>query len=59
MSSFNPVRMIGTTAADGSLTVLSADTFNSELAMVQWVDGDFANGVDAVLSVTNTDAGVD
>lgn len=56
---YTPVKLTGTTAADGSLTVLSEGVYNGELCAVQWIDGTFDNGVDAVLSVTNTDAGVD
>ncbi len=59
MSDYLVVKLIGTTAADGSLTLTSEASYNAELSMVQWVDGDLADGVDAVLSVTNTDAGVD
>ena len=56
---FIPVRLIGTTAADGTATILSEASYNAQLASVQWVDGDFTDGVDAVLSVTSTDSAVD
>lgn len=54
-----PVKLTGTTDASGDLTVTSVASYNGRLALVQWIDGDFADGVDAVLSMTNTDAGVD
>lgn len=59
MSEYLPVRLIGTTDSSGDLTLTSENTYNGELVMVQWVDGDLVDGVDAVLSVTKTDAGVD
>jgi hypothetical protein len=59
MTEFTPVRLTGTTAADGSLTVLSEASYNAKLYSVVWIDGDLADGVDAVLSVTNTDVGID
>jgi hypothetical protein len=51
--------MIGTTDGSGDATILSEGTYNGELAMVKWIDGDLVDGVDAVLSVTNTGDGVD
>jgi hypothetical protein len=54
-----PVRLIGTTIADGSATVLSEAAYVGKLFAVAWVDGDFTDGIDAVLSVTQTDGGVD
>lgn len=54
-----PVKLTGTTDASGDLTVTSTASYNGELCAVQWIDGDLADGVGAVLSVTNTDAGVD
>lgn len=59
MSEFTPVKMLVTTDGSGDATVYSAATYNGELCAVQWIDGDLVDGVDAVLSVTNTDAGVD
>lgn len=59
MSEYLPVRLIGTTDSSGDLTLTSENTYNGELVMVQWVDGDLVDGVDAVLSVTKTDSGVD
>jgi hypothetical protein len=54
-----PIRLIGTTDADGAANILSEASYNGVLHSVAWVDGDFADGVDAVLSVTSTDSGVD
>jgi hypothetical protein len=54
-----PVKLIGTTDGSGDATVTSESTYNGLLHSVQWIDGDLADGVDAVLSVVNTDAGVD
>ena len=56
-----------TTAADGSYTSAIATAPGSDLDNlgpkllygVEWVDGTLADGVDAVLSVTNTPSGVD
>ena len=59
MSQFVPIKLIGTTNASGALTLTATQLVNGELGAVQWVDGDLADGVDAVLSVTSTDSGVD
>jgi hypothetical protein len=57
--SLTPVRLIGTTDGSGDATITSEAAYLGKLVMVQWVDGDLTDGVDAVLSVTNNDAGVD
>jgi hypothetical protein len=54
-----PVRLITTTIADGSATVLSESAYVGKLFAVAWVDGDLADGIDSVLSVTQTDGGAD
>jgi hypothetical protein len=59
MSHIEVVKLTGTTNSSGAATILSEDTYNAKLCMVQWVDGDLADGVDAVLSVTKTGTGVD
>jgi len=59
MTEFIPVRLIGTTIADGSLTVTSEASYNAKLYSVVWVDGDLADGVGGTLTVTNTDVGID
>jgi len=56
---FTPVKLTGTTDSSGDLTVTSEASYNGLLHSVQWIDGDLADGVDAVLSVTDTDSGVD
>lgn len=59
MSEFTPVKILVTTDGSGDATGYSEASYNGELCAVQWIDGDLADGVDAVLSVVNTDAGVD
>jgi hypothetical protein len=54
-----PVKLTGTTDSSGDLTLTSEGTYNGVLHSVQWIDGDLVDGVDAVLSVVNTDAGID
>lgn len=53
------IKITATTDASGDATAYSEASYNGELYAVQWIDGDFADGVDAVLSVANTDAAVD
>lgn len=51
-----------TTTTDGSgdySETLTDRIYNGLLYSVEWVDGDLVDGVDAVLSVTNTPSGVD
>lgn len=52
------IRLIGTTSGAGAVTVISESAVFGYLARLTWVDGDLADGVDAVLSVINTSAGV-
>lgn len=47
------VRMIGATDGSGDLTLVSERAIFGLLWEVAWVDGDLADGVDAVLSVIN------
>jgi hypothetical protein len=54
-----PVKIIATTDADGDATATSEASYNSKLYAVGWIVGDYAEGVDAVLSVVNTDTGVE
>jgi hypothetical protein len=49
------VKLYGTTAADESLTVTAGSSVRGLLHAVEWIDGDFADGVDAVLSVVRDD----
>jgi hypothetical protein len=53
------VKLYGTTAADGSLTVTAGMPSHGELHAVEWIDGDLADGVDAVLSVIRDDNAAD
>lgn len=52
------LKLYGITASDGTLTVDADEPITGTLYAVQWIDGSFADGVDAVLScagdVTNT-----
>jgi len=52
------VKLTGTTASDGSLTVNADIKINGLLWAVEWVVGSFAAGVDAVISMQNTPSGV-
>lgn len=45
------VRLIGTTDSSGDVTVNHTTTVQGLLYMVEWIDGDLADGNDAVLSV--------
>lgn len=53
------IHLTGTTNGSGALTVTAPRSLLGWLIAVQWIDGSLADGVDAVLSVTNTPAGVD
>lgn len=48
------VRLIGATTAGGAATILSDTGVFGRLIAVYWDDGTLADGVDAVLSYTNT-----
>ena len=56
---FDLVKLTATTDGSGDATVTTDRVLNGELYAVQWIDGDFADGVDAVISVTSNDAAVD
>jgi len=49
------VRLYGTTSALGALTVVGSKAIEGYIRKVRWIDGTFADGVDAVISVTNSD----
>ena len=53
------MRLWGTTDANGDLVVTAPRSLFGWLIAVQWIDGDLADGVDAVLSATRTPSGVD
>jgi hypothetical protein len=50
------MRLVGTTAADGSATIIGERVVFGLLVAVQWIDGDLADGVDAVLSTIRHEA---
>ena len=54
-------KLIGTTSTGngGAATITAERPVIGLLRAVEWVDGDLANNNTAVLSVTNTDSGVD
>ena len=47
------------TTSSGTATIAASRPVYGLLYAVDWVDGDLAAGVDAVLSVTDTDSGID
>jgi len=53
------IRLEIATDASGDATVLATKSVSGRLQRVVWVDGDLVDGVDAVLSATQTPAGVD
>ena len=53
------IKLTLTTAADQSGSVTATQSVKGWLELVDWIDGDFTDGVDAVLSVTNTPSGTD
>ena len=53
------VKLTGTTDSSGDATITANIATQARLLAVEWIDGDLADGVDAVLSVTNTSSGVD
>ncbi len=44
------IKLYGTTDASGNLTVTSGNKITGLLHAVSWIDGTFADGVDAVIS---------
>jgi hypothetical protein len=52
------VKLTVTTDGSGDGTATS-NAIQGTLYAVQWIDGDFANGVDGTFTVTGTDAAVD
>lgn len=57
--SLNGIRLTGDTDASGDLTLTAKRAVFGLLWAVEWIDGDLADGVDAVLSVTKTSSEVD
>ena len=56
--SIQSVSLQGTTDASGDLTVNAAARISGFLERVDWIDGDLADGNDAVISVQGTPNGV-
>ena len=57
MQTIHEMKLTGTTDASGDLTVTGQAAFGW-LYAVEWIDGDLADGVDAVLSCTLTSSTV-
>ena len=53
------IKLYGTTNSSGALTVTSTVRVEGLLQAVEWIDGTFADGVDAVLSVDRNDNAAD
>lgn len=59
MQALREINLTGTVpAGETSVTLTSDSGVLGRLYAVEWVDGTLADGVDAVLSVTNTPSGV-
>ena len=52
------IRLIGTTTAGGTTTIVAERAVYGYLARITWVDGDLVDGVDAILSLIQTPAGI-
>lgn len=53
------IKLYGTTSNLGALTITAGVSAEGLLVAVEWIDGSFADGVDAVLSVDRDDDAVD
>jgi len=53
------IKLYGTTDSSGNLTVTAGFPVEGLLHAVEWIDGDFADGVDAVLSIDRDDDAAD
>lgn len=58
MKTLSDLRIDFTTAAGGGVTV-TGDVLKGLLYAIEWIDGDLADGVDAVFSTILTGSGVD
>ena len=56
MAKLKEIRLDGTCSSGGALTVNATTPVLGRLFAVRWIDGDFANGVDAVISVQGHEA---
>jgi hypothetical protein len=53
------IKLVGTTATGGAATIQAVARAVGKLHAVEWIDGDLADGVDAVLSVVRDDNAAD
>lgn len=53
------IKLTATTDAAGAATVTGTVPVVGKLLAIEWIDGTFADGVDAVISITSTSSGVD
>ncbi len=53
------IKLYGTTTAGGALTKTANVSVRGMLKSIEWIDGDFDNGVDAVLSLVRDDDAAD
>ena len=53
------IKLTVTTDGSGDGTATATRPVSGWLEMVDWIDGDFADGVDGVLTVTGTDSATD
>jgi hypothetical protein len=53
------IKLYGTTDSSGDLSVTAGTSVVGLLHSVEWIDGDFDNGVDAVLSLDRDDNAAD
>ena len=58
MKTLNKVKLYGTTDGSGDLTVTDDTESLGGVFAVEWIDGDFADGVDLTLSYVSSDEGV-
>ena len=56
MGKLKEMKLYGTTSALGALTVNGTQAVFGRLFAVRWIDGGFANGVDAVISTQTHEA---
>lgn len=59
MGILKDVKLVGATNGSGAKTLTHTSTVYGWLEAIEWIDGDLADGVDAVISLVNTPSGVD
>ena len=57
--SLHTIKLVGTTNGSQAAVITAERPVFGYLEMVDWIDGDFTDGVDAVLTVTRTSSGTD